>query len=231
MKRGLFLGVAVAIASVVAAQEQAKTEIDKQQYVKYKLMIRPLELVIPNISLTAERHFYRHSLGLTLAFKPATRESGTITGAKGLFGNYRSSNMLNEAYNAITAGVNAKTYFHPAGKKDMYIDGQLSYRHWWFDNKHVAYPNVEGYRFAGTRSERMDVYSGKILLGYSAVGNKGKKTRLVADFYGGLDIRYRSWKYITKDGSVMDVYNSYRKETGNYWGLNPYLGMQVGIGR
>jgi|GEM_PF-4033935 len=232
MKEILYTAIALMIASMANAQEQQHTdEVEQPQYVKYKLMIRPLELLVTNISITAERHYEKRSLGLTVAFKPATREQGEITGASGLFGSYRSGNMLNEAYNALTAGVNSKTYLHPQKKKNIYIDGQLLFRHWWFDNKDVSYRNVEGYRFAGTRTERVNVYNARILFGCSVVGRGTRKTKMVADFYGGLDMRYKSWQYITHDGTVMDLYHSYLKETGSYWVLTPYVGMMLGIGR
>jgi hypothetical protein len=74
-----------------------------------------------------------------LEFRPSTKNEWEIT-THGILGNYSFGNYFNPFYNAITIGLNSKYYF--SKYNNLFIDGNIFYRFWWFDKKNCSYNNI-----------------------------------------------------------------------------------------
>lgn len=195
----------------------------------YRIMVTPTQFIFNDYTLSVEKLMGRHTLGLSLGYKPSTKEGGEVKGGSGLFGYYEDQNMWNDLYNAATIGLNSKYYF---GKKQKFFgELQLFYRNWWFDNKQAIYKNIEGYRFDGLRSEEQNVYGLKLMAGRSSRILKGDRNALALDFYAGIGLRYKTFWFKTAEGMVGDEYFGYRVDTGKRFNVGPQVGLKIGLER
>lgn len=195
----------------------------------YRVMITPSQFIFNDYSISAEKFFGRHTIGLTLGYKPSTKSSGEVSGGAGLFGAYEDQNMWNGLYDAVTIGLNSKYYF---GKENrFYGDFCLFYRNWWFENKYARYDNVEGYRFDGLRTEEQNVYGLKLLIGYSTYILKRNRNSIVIDFYAGIGVRNKSLWFRTYEGLVYETYHDFYSERRNHFSVGPQAGFKIGYQR
>lgn len=195
----------------------------------YRVMITPSQFIFNDYSISAEKFFGRHTIGLTLGYRPSTKSGGEIHGGSGTFGYYEDQNMWNDLYEAATIGLNSKYYF---GKKNRYFtDFCLFYRNWWFENKYAKYDNIEGYRFDGLRTEEQNVYGLKLLLGYSTYIFKGNRNSIVMDFYAGIGFRNRDFSFKTFDGFVNDIHHDFFNESRSQLSVGPQGGLKIGYQR
>lgn len=195
---------------------------------RFRIMTTPTEFIGLNFPLTIEKIVGRHAFALTLAYRPSTQSSGEVQGGKGSMGGYDIQNFTNYLYNAVTIGIGTK-YYIPQWY-NFFFETDVFYRHWWFDDKYASYPNVEGYRFNGRRTESQNVYGIKLLGGRSFEIKSNSRIKFVVDIYAGLGLRYRTHVYETFDGTVNDTYYLYLKETGNDFYPTPQFGLKVGMG-
>jgi len=197
--------------------------------VKFKIMTQPTQFLSNDFPLIFEKVFKRSALGLTIAYRPSTQNSGKIKSyGYGLAGIYWYQNFTNDLYNAVTVGVNSKYFI--VKKYNLFIEAHLFYRYWWFNNKYAEFDNMEGYRFKATRTERQNVYGLKILFGNSFQFKTKSKIKPIIDLYCGFGVRYKTWKFETFNGTIRDDYYTYKKETGNYWMPTLQGGLKIGIG-
>jgi hypothetical protein len=195
---------------------------------KYRISILPTQFVFRDIPITFEKVFKRHTIGLTIEYKPSTQKSGEINSMSiGMLGGYEDQNFVNRIYNAATIGLNSKYYLFKHDK--IFIDAELFYRLWWFDNRLCSFDNVEGYRFNGTRTERQNVIGLKLLSGISCKIKLTSKLKTLIDLYGGFGIRYHYEEFETYNGTVGDIYYSYKKDIFNYWWPSLQLGVKIGV--
>lgn len=195
----------------------------------YRIMVSPTQFIFNDYTLSVEKLMGRHTLGLSLGFRPYSKGEGEVKGINGLMGDYEYQNMWNGLYNAGTIGINSKYYL---GKKQKFFgELQLFYRNWWFDNKQAVYDNIEGYRFDGLRSEEQNVYGLKLLAGRSSRLITGDRNALVLDFYAGIGIRYKTFWFKTDGGMVNDEYFGYRVDTGKRLNVGPQAGVKIGLER
>ncbi|MES2734616.1 MAG: hypothetical protein V4714_22905 [Bacteroidota bacterium] len=195
---------------------------------KYRITVTPTQFVLLDFPLSIERVFKRHTLGLTIAYRPSTKNSGEVHGGAGLAGGYKDQNFRNPMYDATTVGLNSKYYFNK--KKHLFLDATVFYRYWWFDKKDCEYKNIEGYRFKGTRTERQQVVGFKLLFGRSFQPKTKSKIKPIIDLYCGMGMRYKTYVFETFDGTVSDAYYTYYKETGGGWLPSIQAGVKLGIG-
>ena len=190
--------------------------------------IKPTEAAFLNFEVNAAIGNKRTRYGIILSYRPSTRDSGAVkSGGSGAAGGY-GHNYLNRLYNSYTVGVYQKTYLSKA--LDTYLEADLFYRNWGFKNKPAKFDNVEGYRFHGLRTENVDVYCIKLLLGRTIFFSpKDKKVRLYLDVYGGLGFRYKKETYETVDGYVYDDYYPYRKDKFDSRAITPQVGVKLGV--
>lgn len=207
--------------------------------VTFKIMTIPTQYIFHDFPLYFEKAIKRKAFGLTVSYRPSLKNSGEIHGGAGLAGYYIDQNFLNAMYNAITVGLNAKYFLHK--RKNMFLEADFFYRYWWFNNKNCHYDNVEGYRFNATRTEKQDVYGLKFLFGNSFQSKAKSRNKLVLDLYCGVGLRFKTYVFETRNGTVNDIYYSYKKETGSTASpqgrimsgipVSPQGGIRLGIGR
>lgn len=195
----------------------------------YQITITPGQFIFNDYSITAEKFFGRHTLGLTLGYRPSTKSGGEITGGTGMFGDYENQNMWNGLYDAVTIGLNSKYYFNK--KNRFFGDVGLFYRNWWFENKYAKYDNIEGYRFDGLRTEQQHVYGLKLLIGYSTYLLKGNSNSIILDFYGGIGLRNKELWFKTYDGLVGETHYDFLDEKRNVFSIGPQAGFKIGFQR
>jgi hypothetical protein len=184
-------------------------------HVKYRITITPTQFIFLDFPVTIEKVFNRQTIGLTISYRPAPRNSGEIKGGTGGFGYYLDQGFRNQMYNAVTIGLLSKYYL--SNFRKLYLEANPFYRYWWFDNKQCSYDNVEGYNFDATRSETINEYGFKLFFGKSVMFRSKGKIKPVLDAFIGAGIRYKEYVYETYNGTVNGVYYTYKKETGNNW--------------
>ncbi len=199
-------------------------------YVRWKISTKPTELILGNIPLTIERVFKARTIGLTLAFRPAYQDGGEVSSiGTGMAGGYQYQYAVNKVVQGVYAGINTKNYIF-GYDENFYIDPELFYRRWWCDGKKESYDNVEGYNFKATRTETVNVYGLKMLAGYSFVLFKTKPVKIIADLYGGIGVRYKTWDYESQNGLVQNVYYTSKSDKGQAFLPSVHAGIQLGLG-
>ena len=161
------------------------------------------------------------------SYRPSTQKEGEIRGITGLGGSYSSQNFWNHLYEAVTIGLNSKYFL--SEKRTFFLEANIFFRHWWFDNKYGKFDNVEGYRFDGLRTERQNVYGLKLYIGHSFSIKSEQKVKPIFDLYSGIGVRYKEYEFETYNGTVLDVYHNYKKDIGNYWTPTLHLGVKIGL--
>jgi hypothetical protein len=195
--------------------------------VKYRITVTPTQFVLLDFPLTIERVFKRHTIGLTIAYRPSIKNSGKIGGGNGNGGVYKDRNFLNPFYNAITIGFNSKYYFNT--KKNLFLDANVFYRYWWFDKKDIEYDGEKD-DFKGIRSERQQVVGFKLLFGRSFQLKTKSKVKPIVDLYCGAGMRYKTYVFETFDGTINDTYYTYYKEEMRGWLPSIQAGVKLGVG-
>jgi len=147
----------------------------------------------------------------------------------GLFATYANQNFFNPLYNAFTIGINSKNYF--SKYNNLYIDGNIFYRFWWFDKKNCSYNNVEDEVWSGIRTERQNVYGIKLLIGNTFQIRTNIKIKPIIDLYCGVGLRYKTCRFETINGTFFNsLFLPYKLETENYWAPSVHFGLNVGFG-
>jgi hypothetical protein len=197
----------------------------------YRITTIPFQYLFNDYSFTFEKVFSnRRTLGLTLGYRPSTQNGGEIS-TRGLFGHYSYGDFFNPLDNAITIGINSKYYF--SKYNNLFIDGNLFYRLWWFDKKNSKYINGENLdeSWSGIRTERQNVYGLKLLFGNTFQIRTNIKIKPVIDLYGGVGLRYKTCRFETFNGTFYNsLFLPYKLETENYWAPSVHLGLKVGFG-
>ena len=194
-----------------------------------RIVTTPFQFIFLDFPISIEKQFKRHAVGLTFSYRPDTKDEQEIDSKLGW--SYTHENFLNHLYQAATFGINYKYYYTKSS--NFYLDTRLFYRHWWFDNKHASYQNVETARFDGLRTERQNVFGLKLLIGKTFPIETNTRVYPVIDVYAGLGMRYKYTEFITQNGTVNDTYYEYLHEKDNYWpSILPsvHLGVRIGIG-
>jgi hypothetical protein len=182
-----------------------------QAQVKMEVSIKPTQLLFKDVEIGIGIKKINTVTGLLLAYRPSSKDSGTVkAGARGAGGAYPIQNFYNPLYTSFLIGIYRKCYFDK--KKVTFFEADLFYRNWAFKNKKASYNNDEGYRFDGLRSENVNVFCLKLLIGKTFYFNQFKKFKPFIDLYAGLSGRYKISDYITQQGFVYDTYYTYKED-------------------
>lgn len=187
----------------------------------------PVQYFFLDFPFIIEKSYQRHTLGVLISYRPSTKSSGEIPGITGLGGEYIYQNYWNPLYNGVTAGFVSKYYL--SEKRKSFLEADLFYRFWWFNNKDAIFDNVEGYRFEGTRTERQHIAGLKLLFGSSKKLPSKSRYQPFLDTYFGLGVRYKYYQFETYDGFVWDQYYDYKKDQGNLWLPSIHVGVRIGL--
>lgn len=213
-----FLVVIIFSSSFLQVQSQKVIEIG----------IKPTEFIFRNFEANAAIGNQKARYGIFMSYRPSTQSAGEVkssgSGAAGGYGH----NHYNKLYNSYTVGLYQKTYINK--KLTAYLETDVFYRNWSFKNKQASFKNAEGYRFDGIRTENVDVYGLKLLLGQTVFLSSSKnKHRFYLDIYGGLGIRRKKEAYETVDGYVYDDYYTYKKDEFNSTPIGIQGGVKFGL--
>lgn len=201
--------------------------------VNYSISTNISQYLFLDFPVTFEKYFNRHTLGLTVSFRPATKDSAVVTGGFGAVPGtgYVNQNFHNFLYNGLTIGLNSKYFFTTSNR--FYFDAHLFYRYWWFDKKYAVYKeNVEApseYHFNGIRSENQNIFGLRLLIGMSKVYREGNRIMPIINLYAGTGIRYKIYNFETYNGFVNGVYFTYKKDTWSQWVPTIEFGMNIGF--
>jgi hypothetical protein len=189
--------------------------------------IKPTELPFLNIETNFAFGTPKTRYGIILAYRLSTKDSGLIkrqgSGAAGGYGKPH----FNRLYHSYTLGLYQKTYLNKA--LDFFIETDVLYRNWNFKKKQAEYRTVEGYNFKGLRTENVDVYCLKVLVGKTFLSHKEKRFKTYWDVYAGAGIRYKEETYETFNGYVDRTPYAYKKDKFYYTWPSPQLGVKLGL--
>jgi hypothetical protein len=189
--------------------------------------VKPTELTFLNVETNFALGTPKTRYGIILAYRPSTKDSGLIkSGGTGAAGGYGQPHY-NKLYTSYTLGLYQKTYLNKA--LDFFIETDVFYRNWSFKKKQAEYRTVEGYNFKGLRTENVDVYCLKVLIGKTFLSRKEKKFKTYWDIYAGAGIRYKEETYETFNGYLGDVFFTYKKDKFYYTWPSPQLGVKLGL--
>ena len=199
----------------------------------YRITTIPFQYLFNDYSFTFEKVYSnRRTLGLTLGFRPSTQSGGNLDFIPhGLIGGYSNQNFWNPLDNAITIGLNSKYYF--SKYNNLFFEGNIFYRLWWFDKKNITYNDVENLdeSWSGIRTERQNVYGLKLLFGNSFQIRTNIKIKPIIDLYCGVGLRYKTCRFETINGTFYNsLFLPYKLETENYWAPSVHFGLKVGFG-
>lgn len=167
-----------------------------------ELNIKPPEFAFLNVETQIGIGTPKARYGLLLSYRPSTQDSGLAksvgTGAADGYGH----GVANRLCRAYTAGLYNKTNISKT--LTTFLETDIFYRNRHFDKKQAEYHNAEktAQDFNGIRTENVDVYCLKLLLGKTRLfkPTKEKKTKLYVDAYIGAGIRYQEETYETFNG-------------------------------
>ncbi len=217
MKFSVILVFALIYSFNIFAQDSTKKSI--------RISVLPTQFLFTDFPIIFEYAIGKFTFGISPSIKFSTQNSGEVANVvHGQFGHYTFQNMFNKHYNAFTISLNSKYYFRE--KDRVYFETVLFYRHWWFDKKFASFDNVEGYSFAGLRTEHQNVFGIKLLLGKTFVLWEKSKIHPIIDCYFGIGCRYKMYDFETLDNNfnVIDVYK------GSYWWpVSPQMGIKLGF--
>lgn len=168
--------------------------------------------------------------GIFLSYRPSTQDSGLVKSfGSGAFGGY-DQNFANKLSTSYTLGIYQKTYVNKAAT--VFLEGDAFYRNWSFKNRFAEFKNVEGYRFKGMRTEDVDVWCVKLLIGETFLLTKNQRgLSPYVDMCIGLSVRYKDETYETFNGFVYDTYYTYKKDKFFYTWITPQLEMKLGLAK
>jgi len=221
----------IILTAILLALYSAYSNAQDTCRLKYRITTIPFQYLFNDYNLTFEKAVSnRRTLGLTLGFKPSTKNGGDLEfSTHGLMGYYQYQNFWNPLYNAFTVGINSKYYFSKYNNR--FIEGNIFYRLWWFDKKNCSYNNIEDESWSGNRTERQNVYGMKLLFGKSYQIKTNIKIKPVIDIYWGVGLRYKTCRYETINGTFDNLlFLPYKLETENFLAPSIHFGLKMGFG-
>ena len=193
----------------------------------WEAAIKPSQIIFNDLELNVGLGNHKHFTGLILSYRPSTKDSGKIKGGAAAFeGGYTLQNMYNRLYRAYTVGLYRKSRF--PGRK-IFLETDLFYRNWSFQNKPAEYQDIEGYRFNGNRTENVDVIALKLLFGNTFPILPSRPSHLFIDIFSGVGVRYKKSVYETREGTVFDIYYDYKKDIFREVLPSLHFGIRAGI--
>ncbi len=133
---------------------------------------------------------------------------------------YRLKNMVNPHYHGIKISITPRYYLNP--RKTFFISAELFARYWWFDK--VPFHRKSTGIFSEVKSEQMEVFGGKLLVGYNAaLFSLTNGHNLYFTPFGGIGLRSKDYLYRT-------WYNDpakYERESGKFVVPSIHMGVSI----
>jgi hypothetical protein len=224
----------IALAKDISAFAQ---EHEPNLILENGIYILPTQLFAPEFILTYERfNSHKMSFSYSLGYKIPTGKGNSIESfGSGLFSVYENQYIFNEFSNAIYTSVAPSFYL--GKERRNYIQSELFYRFYWFDNKKLTYTFLDETLFNSVRSERVHVFGLKIIIGKNYTFPISTNKILNIKVYGGIGLRYKLYKYENIDNKFESLNGTV---TNNPFEVNRgrvplfptiQLGIKVGIAR
>ena len=138
---------------------------------RYIISTQPLQYIVQDINLMAERVWGRHTLGVMLAYR--------FTGwGINLFPDDQSASFLTDDYSALAVGINSKIFFKKT--RSWYFDPQFYYRRWTEKTEIINDTLTDIY------TKRVHYIGTKLLFGARVPLSRKGTLRPVMNFYAGI---------------------------------------------
>lgn len=200
------------------------------------IYILPTQLFSPEIIITYERFYnQRNSISYSFGYKIPNEKGKTVEPfGHGLFAIYEYQYMFNEFANAIYTSFAPSHYFGQHNK--YYFQSELFYRYYWFNNKRIAFDNIEDIGFNAIRSESSHILGLKILLGANHTIRLNEFKAINIKIYGGVGFRYKNYKYENIDNESFDYLGNltivpFATRKGDLFVPSIQLGIKIGIAK
>lgn len=194
----------------------------------WEITTKPIAYLINHYELSVGYQHNKSVFSVYGEYRPRLASTGPVSvGGSGFLGFYDQP-YSNPLYKSYGIGLRCKRYFYQA----FYYGLEMYYRNWNFEKIYNEYSNVESIRmnFDGVRSENVNVFGSKLLIGYSLVlfpkWNNGSP---FFDVYLGMGIRRRKITYETFKGTVQGQYYDYLRELSVKTPFTPQFGISVGM--
>ncbi len=230
MKKILVFAITLIVCSSVFAQKLDSTIINKKfKYIRFQ----PFQLIYNEITLNVEipiSNRFDISFGGGYVKNTNKRNENTFSGGHGSVSRYTNQNFLNPFLQSYKLDLGVKYYL--SQQRNFFINFNLFYRKWWLDNTFLMYDDNLGYNFVATRTERVNVVGGKLLIGNNIDLYAGKNFSFNITPYIGVGFRYKL-NYYKSIGIVND--NFYFEanpliEKSADWYITPQIGFMCGLG-
>lgn len=186
----------------------AKAQIFKGS--NQQISTNPAQYAFSGFNIRYSELRWRHRMGVDLSFRPSYCSGCSVDGNTGIAGFYVDQNFFNYNYQAITLGTSFDYIFRNG---NGFISAQPYFRYWWFNNKQLAYDNVEGYSFNGLRSESNRVLGIRLLIGGSRLFWDKERTKGSMEISLGPGIMYRWIRFTTHQGFIGETwYTNYTEK-------------------
>lgn len=227
MKKTFTILILIGISFCSKAGNLDSSKVEKRfTYIRFQ----PFQLLVREIVFNIETPISQRfdiSFGLGYRFNDNSN-SREIKGRYQTFGEYYLQNFNNDFLQAYKIDFGLKYYFRE--ERDYFIAVNPFYRHWWMDKESCYYNNPKHYNFDGTRTDRVNVFGCKLLVGEHFDLFKTDKMSLNFCPYLGLGFRYTFYQYETFNGTVNEQYYTYLKENFEKWHITPQIGFMCGLG-
>lgn len=208
-----------------AARASAQSDTLTNHYVR----LQPLQLLFRELVVGYEFPFtqkFTLEVGVGYRFRRFSHSPEIKGLALGMMGDYNLQNMGNPHYQAVKFSITPRYYLN--ARKTFFLATELFFRHWWFDNVQAKFDNTEGYRFDAVRTERMNVWGGKLLIGTNGKLFLLGKNPVYWTPFLGFGLRSKTYTYETWDGTLGDTPVTYQKERGTV-SLSPSIHLGVSL--
>ena len=209
--------------------------IDNKKLTDNGLYILPTQLVFPEVLLTYEQFIRpRVSISYSLGVKiPVGKGNELQPFGSGLFAEYEYQYMFNEYSSGIYASLASAFYDN---RRKFYFQPELFYRAYRMNDKQLSYDNTEGGSYNSLRSEHINVFGLKLLIGFNNMIGLTDRMAINIKAYGGLGIRYKSYSYKDINNQVTNPDNQvviipFEEENGKLVVLSFHMGVKIGVSK
>lgn len=174
---------------------------------KYSVSFQPLQLFCRDVPITFERIYPKHTLGFSLGYR---FDAKLIENPIQQISYYAGSDFefTSPRFKGITLGVNTKSFLDK--ERIFYLEGQLFYRYWWFNDRMYRNGNGGSDNYVYLASGNRNVAGFKLLLGMrQSLMQRGTRRPF---FYYFLGLGYR---IKTEKESGLTWYSNYLNSIPN----------------
>ncbi|OZI09547.1 hypothetical protein BWI93_03535 [Siphonobacter sp. BAB-5385] len=181
------------ILLTVSTSVYAQSDTVWNQY----LRIQPLQLLCRELVVEYEFPVTEKltiGLGAGYRFRKSSGTSEVADLMRIMTADYRLQNMANPYYQGVKFSLSPRYYLDT--RKSFYVSAELFMRYWWLNRLDEQYLNPKGTYVRARKSEEMDVWGGKILVGLNRklVSFSAHQAVYITPFLG-IGFRHKAYTY------------------------------------